>query len=104
MGVPDHDPNPAKHFKPLPDDVYKSHRQLEDIARMYANPPPSLRMARSSVCSASLTCAVHCTTSLNSPFGPVEIVVIGQRGHGKSALIEALSGHLITHVQLASVR
>lgn len=41
--------------------------------------------------------------SLNSPFGPVEFVLIGQRGHGKSSLIEALSGHIVTHVQLALV-
>ncbi|ELR19114.1 dynamin gtpase [Acanthamoeba castellanii str. Neff] len=72
VGVPEHDPNPAKHFTPLPEEVYKSHRQLEEIARV-----------------------------LNSPFGPVEFVLIGQRGHGKSSLIEALSGHIVTHVQLA---
>jgi hypothetical protein len=35
VGVPDHDPNPAKHFTPLPTEVYKSYRQLEEIARLY---------------------------------------------------------------------
>ena len=41
VGVPENDPNPAKHFTPLPEDVYKSHRQLEEIARVYTLPLPS---------------------------------------------------------------
>lgn len=40
---------------------------------------------------------------LNSPFGPVEVAFIGQRGHGKSALIEALAGQLLSHVSLSLV-
>lgn len=45
--LPEHDPSPAKHFNPLPEDVYKSHRQLEEIARMYGPPVVIVRAGAS---------------------------------------------------------
>ena len=87
----------TRHFNLLPNGVYENHRLLEGIARQYVLSSFYLVYPFN---SSAKSLFYRVNTTLGNP----EVVLIGQRSHGKTSILEALCGQMLGHVGFSIVR